>query len=151
MRLSRMPYVFATAVTVGLVIHARSARSADVIVSPERVVPSERVAESVALRDVTVEGDVVSGVLTNRSGKILRDVQLLIQHDWRWKNEFRPGEDNPGRAVYYTVPGEIPPGGPTTVTYRADPPPPARSDGRFNTPVGGVRLVRGGRGALGGA
>ncbi len=141
MRLSRMPYVIATALTVGLVIHAQCARSADVVVSPERVVPSARVAESVALRDVTVEGDLVSGVLTNRSGKVLRDVQLLIQHDWRWRNEFRPGEDNPGRAVYYTVPGEIPPGGQTTFTYRADPPLPARPDGRFDTSVEVVGFV----------
>ena len=141
MRLSGTLYVIATAMAVGLVIHAGPARSADVIVSPERVVPSERVAESVALRDVRVKGDVVSGVLTNRSGKVLRDVQLLIKHDWLWKNEFRPGEDNPGRAVYYTVPGEIPPGGQTTFTYRADPPLPARSDGRFNTSVEVVGFV----------
>lgn len=141
MRLSGTLYVIATTVAVGLVIHAWPARSADVIVSPERVVPSERVAESVALRDVRVEGDVVSGVLTNRSGEVLRDVQLLIKHDWLWKNEFRPGEDNPGRAVYYTVPGEILPGGQTTFTYRADPPLPARSDGRFNTSVEVVGFV----------
>ena len=134
------PYVTAV-VAIGLVTHAPPARSAEVIVSPERVVPSERVAESVGLRDVVVEGDVVSGVLTNRSGKVLRDVQLLIHHDWLWKNEFRPGEDNPGRAVYYTVAGEIPPGGQTTFTYRADPPLPARSDGRFTTSVEVVGFV----------
>ena len=141
MRLSGTPYVIATAVAVGLVIHARPARSADVIVSPERVVPSERVAEGVALRDVTVDGGVVSGVLANTSGKVLRDVQLLIQHDWRWRNEFRPGGDDPSRAVYYVVPEEIPPGGQTKFTYRTDPPLPERSDGHFDTSVRVVGFV----------
>ena len=141
MNLPCTPRVIATLLAVGLAIHPGLARSADVFVSAERVVPSERVAEGVALRDVTVDGGVVSGVLTNRSDKVLRDVQLLIQYDWLWKNEFRPGEDNPGRAVYYTVPGEIPPGGQTTFTYRADPPLPARSDGRFNASVEVVGFV----------
>jgi hypothetical protein len=134
MSLSRTPFVFA-ALTVGLGLHPGPARSADVIQSGDRVVPNERVTESVALRDVTVDGGIVSGVLTNTSGKALRDVQLLIRYDWLWRNEFRPGEDNPSRAVYYTVPGDIPPGGQTKFTYRADPPLPERSDGHFNTSV----------------
>src|SRR5207244_12946567 len=100
-----------------------------VFVSAERVVPSERVAEGVALRDVTVDGGVVSGVLANTSGKVLRDVQLLIQHDWRWRSEFRPGEDNPSRAVYYVVPEEIPQGGPPKFLSRTDQRLPSRSTG----------------------
>src|SRR5439155_500144 len=149
MRLSGTPYVIATAVAVGLVIHARPARSADVIVSPERVVPSERVAESVALRDVRVEGDVVSGVLTNRSDKVLRDVQLLIQYDWLWKNEFRPGEDNPGRAVYHTVPRRAAVRLPLPFMDAAGVPPPlvvvdANRNGRLDR--GEVRRTRGGLG-----
>jgi hypothetical protein len=141
MSLSRTPFVVAAALSVGLVIHPRPARSADVIQSGDRVVPSERVTESVALRDVTVDGDVVSGVLTNTSGKALHDVQLLVRYDWLWRNEFRPGEDNPGRNVYYTVPGDIPPGGQTRFTYRADPPLPERSDGHFNTSVQVVGFI----------
>jgi len=131
----------ATALTVGLVIHPRPARSTDVIQSRDRVVPSERVTESVALRDVTVDGGVVSGALINTSGKALHDVQLLIRYDWLWRNEFRPGEDSSDRAVYYTVRGDIPPGGQTKFTYRADPPLPERSDGHFNTSVQVVGFV----------
>src|SRR5438552_16487186 len=102
--LPRTPWVIAAVLAIGLAIHPGLARSADVSVSPERVVPSERLAEGVALRDVTVDGGVVSGVLTNTSGKVLRDVQLLIQHDWRWQNEFRPGGHDPSRAVSCVVP-----------------------------------------------
>jgi len=141
MSLSRI--VVATALTVGLVLHPRPARSADVIQSGARVVPNERVTESVALRDVTVDGGVVSGVVTSTSGKALHDVQLLIRYDWLWRNEFRPGEDSPSRSVYYTVPGDIPPGGQTKFTYRADPPLPERSDGHFNTSVEVVGFVEG--------
>ncbi len=60
MRLSRTSFVFATALTVGLMLHPRAARSADVIQSGDRVVPNERVTESVALRDVTVDGGIVA-------------------------------------------------------------------------------------------
>jgi hypothetical protein len=141
MTLSRMPFVVATALTVGLVTHPGPARSVDVIQSGDRVVPSERMTDSVALRDVTVNGGVVSGILTNTSGKALHDVQLLVRSDWLWRNEFRPGEDSPGRSVYYTVPGEIPPGGQTKFTYSADPPLPERSDGHFNTSVRVVGFV----------
>src|SRR2546427_740563 len=56
MRLYGTLYVIATGVAVGLVIHARPARSADVTVSPERVGPSERVARSGARRDLRVGG-----------------------------------------------------------------------------------------------
>src|SRR5438552_14402747 len=113
MNLPRTPWVIATGLALGLAIHPGLARSADVSVSAERVVPSERLAEGVALRDVTVDGGVVSGVLTNTSGKVLRDVRLLIQHDWRWPHELRPGEDNPRRAAYYVVPEALPPAGQT--------------------------------------
>ena len=95
MSLSRTPFVVATALTVGLVLHPAPARSADVTQSGAQVVPNERVTESIALRDVTVDGGVVSGVVSNTSGKALHDVQLLIRYDWLWRNEFRPGEDNP--------------------------------------------------------
>jgi len=135
------PWKASIVLAAGLVLRG-SASPAEVVVSSTSVVPDDRVSASVALRDVAVNGGDVSGVLVNTSGgKDVRDVELLIRYDWLWKNEFRPGEDNPGRAVYYTVPGEIPPGGQTTFTYRADPPLPARSDGRFNTSVEVVGFV----------
>ena len=70
MSLSRTPFVVVTALTVGLVLHPGPARSADVTQSGAQVVPNERVTESVALRDVTVDGGIVSGVLTNTSGVV---------------------------------------------------------------------------------
>src|SRR5438067_8037071 len=107
MNLPCTPRVIATLLAVGLAIHPGLARSADVSVSAERVVPSERLAEGVALRDVTVDGGVVSGVLTNTSGKVLRDVRLLIQHDWRCRTDSRPAADDPTPAASYAVPEQI--------------------------------------------
>ncbi|HTC23379.1 MAG TPA: hypothetical protein VK688_03400, partial [Gemmatimonadales bacterium] len=82
------------------------------------------------------------GVVANLSPNPVRDVELLIRYDWLWRNEFRPGDDSPSRAVYYTVPGEIPPGGQARFIYRVDPPLPVRSDGQFRASVENVGLVK---------
>jgi hypothetical protein len=132
--------IVAATFVAGVLLYPVPARSEDVI-SGEQVVGTERVAESVGVHDLTVDGGVVSGMLTNRSGKTLRDVQLLIRHEWLWKNEFRPGGNSPSRAVYFLIRGDLPAGGETPFTYRADPPLPIRSDGRFNTSVQVVDFV----------
>jgi hypothetical protein len=114
---------------------------AEMVVEPTQVIPNDRLSQIVALRDVSANGGDVSGVIANLSPRPVRDQELLIRYDWLWRNEFRPGDDNPSRAVYYTVPGEIPPGGQTRFTYRVDPPLPVRSDGQFRTSVEVVGLV----------
>ena len=65
----------------------------------------------------------------------MRDVQLLIRYVWLWKNEFHPGEDDPGLSVYHTVEGELPPGKSKPITYQPSPPLPARADGYFEAIV----------------
>ncbi|MBI2365063.1 MAG: hypothetical protein HYV01_08680, partial [Deltaproteobacteria bacterium] len=66
---------------------------------------------------------------------MLRDVELLVRHVWHWKNEFRPGNDNPGMASYYTMAEEITPGGSVPFTYMQLSPLPSRADGQFETMV----------------
>jgi len=106
------------------------------------VVPEQRLQKIVDVRDVRAQRDEVSGVLENLSTKLVRNVQVRIDRSWLWNNERHPGEDqdNPGRSVVYTVPGEIPPGGRLLFTYRPDTPLPHRSDGRFETSVSVVSL-----------
>ena len=65
----------------------------------------------------------------------MRDVQLLISYQWLWENETHPGEGGPGRAVFYTVNQEIPPGGQVPFAYRPEAPLSERSDGRYTTNV----------------
>jgi hypothetical protein len=98
----------------------------------------------VAVRDVRADRDQVSGVLVNLSDKTVHDIRILVTHSFLWANERHPGEaaDNPGRGAAYAVPGEIPPGGRLSFTYRFDPPLPQRSDGRFQTSVSVVSLER---------
>jgi hypothetical protein len=91
----------------------------------------DQASQVVSIRNLSVKGDVVSGELVNNSSRTLRDVQLLIRFTWLWNNEMHPGADSPGDAVYYTVEGDIPPGGSKPFTYRPASPLPSRPDGHF--------------------
>jgi hypothetical protein len=97
----------------------------------DTLVSHEHIARSVIVRNVTAEDSTVSGVIVNKSGRPLRNVELLIHYGWLWDNEFSPGDDDPGWAAYYTLPEEIPPGGSVPFTYRSELPLPRRADGRF--------------------
>lgn len=105
-------------------------------------VVQKQLQQIVEVRDVRAEPDQVSGVLVNLSSKVVHDVRVRIDRSWLWANERHPGEteDNPGRTAVYTVPGDIPPGGHLSFTYRSDTPLPQRRDGRFETSVSVVGL-----------
>lgn len=92
-------------------------------------------SQAVSIRNLSVKDGVVSGELVNNSSRTLRDVQLLIRSIWLWNNEMHPGADSPGDAVYYTVEGDIPPGGNKPFTYRPASPLPSRADGHFEVVV----------------
>ena len=96
---------------------------------------AEQATQSVAVRNVTAQNGVVSGEIVNHSPRTLHDVELLVRHVWHWKNEFRPGDDNPGMASYYPVVKEIPPGGSVPFNYTLLSPLPSRADGQFETMV----------------
>ena len=96
---------------------------------------TERTTEVVAVRNLSVKDGVVSGDLANQSPRPVRDVELLIRYVWHWKNEFRPGKESPGMAVYHTVEGEIPPGESRRFVYTPPSPLPSRLDGTFETIV----------------
>lgn len=102
---------------------------AEIVMSPEQAL------QSIRLLNVTVQNEIVSGEIVNTSPWPLRDVELLVQHRWHWMNEFRPGEDNPGIAVFHKVEREIPPGGSVPFTYRRPSPLPTPTGGQFETVV----------------
>ncbi|TMA80133.1 MAG: hypothetical protein E6J72_09315 [Deltaproteobacteria bacterium] len=130
---------FALVAVVGLVAGTCTALGAGTSIADEQ--PSRMVT----VRDVTARPGMVSGVLVNHSQKLLRDVRLLFHHTWLWADEFHPGEDSPGRADYYTVRNELPPGGTVEFSYRPEPPLPDRGDGRFETTVDVVGWMEVGR------
>ncbi len=88
---------------------------------------------TVAVQNLRVDGDTVHGTLSNKSSKSLRDVRLVIRHAWLWNNERKPGTDNPGRAEFYSFPGEISGGASAPFKYRLKQPPAPRGDGKFMT------------------
>ena len=93
------------------------------------------IAAVLAIEKLSVQEGVVSGEIYNRSSHTIRDVQLFIRHTWLWGEEFKPGKDDPGTAIYFTLPREIPPGGRLPFTYSPSPPLPKASGGRFETTV----------------
>lgn len=99
------------------------------------LVSADKAAEVVVVRNVTVRDGEVTGELINKTKHAVRDVQLQIRYLWQWKNEFRPGTDEVGKAVYYTVEKEIPPGASVPFTYKPSPPLPSRPDGFYQTTV----------------
>jgi len=120
-------------VVVGIALMIMSTLPA--ITAADMIGSAEQVTQTVAVRNVASQNGVVSGEIVNHSSQTLRDVEVLIRHVWHWKNEFRPGNDNPGMASYYTVVEEIPPGGSVPFTYRQLSPLPSRADGQFETMV----------------
>jgi hypothetical protein len=95
----------------------------------------EQAAQIATVRNVMEKTGEISGEVVNNSKQTLRDIQLQILYSWRWKNEFHPGTDDPGQAVYTTVNKEIPPGQSMRFDYRPSPPLPARNDGYFDISV----------------
>lgn len=122
----RLPYAIAVSLMLG--VQPGSAGAATLL-------PEDKASQVVIVRNVTVKEGVASGEVVNKSQRILREVQLLIRYSWLWKDEFRPGKDDPSMAVYHTIEKEIPPGKSVEFTYSPTPPLPSRVDGTFETTV----------------
>ena len=98
-------------------------------------------AQVVVLTDLSVEHGAVSGILVNKSRRLVRDVRLLIRNARVWRNERYPGNNNPGRAEYYSVPEAILPGESLRFSHAPSSPLPERRDGHFDTSVEVVGFV----------
>ena len=120
-------------VVVGVALMIMSIQPA--LTAADIVGSAEQVIQTVAVRDVISQNGEVSGEIVNYSPRTLRDVELLVRHVWHWKNEFRPADDNPGMASYYTVVKEIPAGKSMPFNYTQLSPLPSRADGQFETMV----------------
>jgi hypothetical protein len=92
-------------------------------------------SRSVALQNVNLAEPTISGVIVNQSPHEIRNVELLLQYHWLWKNEFKPGQDSPGRVVTVKLDKELQPGQSLPFTYTPQPPLPSRSDGHFEPEV----------------
>jgi hypothetical protein len=87
----------------------------------------------VSIEKLSVTDGSVSGEVVNHSRNTLRDVQLLIRYIWLWENETKPGNNDPSVSFYYNLPGEIPPGGRASFTFKPSQPLAKASAGHFET------------------
>lgn len=102
---------------------------------PERVVAPGSVEDTISIVDLRTTEALIEGTLVNSSNREVKDVHLLVNHSFLWKNERNPGRNNPSRTEYYKVLKPIPPGATMAFEYRLDPPLPKRNDGSFMTTV----------------
>ena len=86
------------------------------------------------IRDVRSDGASVTGWVVNDTNHEVRDVRLMVERQWRWTSEMKPGEDNPGSGTVVRVEQPIPASGRVEFRY-ALPSEPQRSDGHFETVV----------------
>ena len=118
-------WIFATLLGIlTLPLHGATAAS--------RVVPSSEAAQTIVINDLTVKDDSVSGTVVNKSSATVRGVELLLRQVWQWKDERHPGTDSPGRALPFTLGGDVAPNASAPFTFNT-PGLPERSDGRFVT------------------
>jgi len=117
------------------------------VAAGEEILAPQGVASLVELENVNFakSDQEISGIVHNRGDQELRDVRLLIRYSYQWPNEYKPGDASPSRAVFYTVPGAIPPGGRLEFRYRPAPgdlpPTPAEFDTRVEV-VGFLEVGR---------
>jgi hypothetical protein len=124
-----------TALIAAVVVGFFGPALADTVPENVEINGSSHDLESVVLDETVGLDGSVTGIITNRSDSTVRDVKVLIRHSWRWKNEYHPGENDPGRAEYVELAKPLLPGETETFRYRPVPPLSERSDGRFDTTV----------------
>lgn len=111
--------------------------------SAQNVLEEQQVARIVAIQNLNATPAQVKGEIVNRTPHMIRDVDLVIQYHWRWKNEFKPGKDAPGRVEIVKISTEIKPGQSVPFSFSPKPPLPDRQDGWFEpeVTVGGFTTV----------
>jgi hypothetical protein len=101
----------------------------------ENILTPEAAAQRVEIRNLEHQGNTISGEITNRSRHPLRNVELLVQYHWLWNNEFKPGDEPQGKAVYVTVEKELAPGESAKFSVPVEVPSGAHANGYYATEV----------------
>ena len=102
----------------------------------------ETADQVLALEKIAIRDGEVSGELVNRSSGGVYGVDLQVLYSWRWNNDFHPGRDDPGRAEYFRIDKEIPPGQRVPFVHKPSPPLPARKDGTFDISIKVIGFTR---------
>ena len=95
----------------------------------------ETADQVLTLDKIAIRDGEVSGELVNKSPQGVYGVELQVLYSWRWNNDFHPGRDDPGRAEYFKIEREIPPGQRVPFVHKPSPPLPVRKDGTFDISI----------------
>jgi hypothetical protein len=99
------------------------------------VLESARANQLIEVQQVTVRDGATTGVLVNRGDTPIENVRLVVQEDYRWPNEFKPGKNDPGSASEFTVAGPIEPRASEAFSISDGPPATPAKGGRFVTQI----------------
>ena len=63
--------------------------------SAEIVVSSQDASRALSFEKLDVNPSKISGVIANKTPHTIRDVQLMVQYHWLWRDERNPGQHSP--------------------------------------------------------
>jgi hypothetical protein len=99
--------------------------------SAETVLSSQEASKAFSFEKLDVSASNISGVIANKTPHTIRDVQLMVQYHWLWRDEWNPGQDSPGRTVMIELNEQLEPGESHAFSYTPQFPLPSRNDGYF--------------------
>jgi hypothetical protein len=99
------------------------------------VLEPSQARELITVQGVTAQNGRTSGVLVNHGNTPIDGVKLVVQYQYRWPDEFKPGKRDPGTAHEFTIPGTIPPGGREPFSVASTAPAAPQRGGHFATDV----------------
>lgn len=100
--------------------------------SAETVLSSQEASRALSFEKLDVNPTKISGVIANKTPHTIKDVQLMIQYHWLWKDERNPGHDSPGRTVIIPLnEQQLEPGESQPFSYTPQFSLPSRNDGYF--------------------
>jgi hypothetical protein len=97
----------------------------------ETVLSSQEASNALSFEKLDVNPSKISGVIANKTPHAIKDVQLMIQYHWLWKNERDPGRDSPGRTVIIPLNEQLEPGESHPFSYTPQFSLSSRNDGYF--------------------
>jgi hypothetical protein len=99
--------------------------------SAETVLSSQEASRALSFEKLDVNPSKISGVIANKTPHTIKDVQLMIQYHWLWRDEWNPGQDSPGRTVMIELNEQLEPGESHSFSYTPQFSLPSRNDGYF--------------------
>lgn len=97
----------------------------------QTVLSSQEASGALSFENLDLNPSKVSGVIANKTPHTIKDVQLMVQYHWLWKDERNPGKDSPGRTVIIPLKEQLEPGESQRFSYTPEFSLPSRNDGYF--------------------